>query len=428
MPMPVPMPVHLAMPMPFVPMGYYYSQPAFGQQQLMYQNPLATAMATRYFYNSLLHTAVYPSRYESDSPSSATNSSDNNAVIPRGPPKKPPQSNYAIWVGNLHPETSILDMCHAFGTNDIQSIFLIRQTKCAFVNYSSEEAVQLGMDRFQERFNGLLRGNQLCVKRQIVNSEDDDETTTPSADNSAEKVNENGDRYFVCKSLTVADLDVARRLEVWVTQPKNEDKFNEAFRTSPNVYLFFSANRTGEFFGVARMESEITYQQRPSELAANHLPPPTPSPDTGSSPPLCIPSSDPSVPGLGIIAHRPIEITPTAADPSVPIPSGRIVDDAARGNLFWERWSDDNDSNEPNDTTNHPSNDDHDAYDHESSSAEDKIKTFKIKWVSFTRVPFFLTNGIHNRLNKNKPVKIGRDGTEIDRETGERLLSLFNLD
>ncbi|KAJ3195128.1 hypothetical protein HK101_001039 [Irineochytrium annulatum] len=65
------------------------------------------------------------------------------------------------------------------------------------------------------------------------------------------------DRYFILKSLTVEDLMMAVECGVWATQRKNEPILNRAFLNSDNVYLIFSANKSGSFFGYARMASEI---------------------------------------------------------------------------------------------------------------------------------------------------------------------------
>ncbi|KAJ7815343.1 YTH domain-containing protein [Mycena olivaceomarginata] len=40
---------------------------------------------------------------------------------------------------------------------------------------------------------------------------------------------------------------------LWATQKHNEDVLDRAFRTSKDVYLIFSVNRSGEFYGYARM-------------------------------------------------------------------------------------------------------------------------------------------------------------------------------
>ncbi|KAL5482515.1 hypothetical protein ACEPAI_9109 [Sanghuangporus weigelae] len=64
-------------------------------------------------------------------------------------------------------------------------------------------------------------------------------------------------RYFILKSLTQHDLDLSVEKGVWATQPHNEIVLNQAFRNSSDVYLIFSVNKSGEFYGYARMASLI---------------------------------------------------------------------------------------------------------------------------------------------------------------------------
>src|SRR5258706_619040 len=84
-------------------------------------------------------------------------------------------------------------------------------------------------------------------------------------------------RYFILKSLTQVshvisfsfvqvcsrflkmgfyraqfDLDLSVQRKLWATQPHNEPVLDRAYRTSSVVYLIFSVNKSGEFFGYAK--------------------------------------------------------------------------------------------------------------------------------------------------------------------------------
>jgi len=48
------------------------------------------------------------------------------------------------------------------------------------------------------------------------------------------------------------DLDLSVQRELWATQPHNEPILDQAYRTSSVVYLIFSVNKSGEFFGYAK--------------------------------------------------------------------------------------------------------------------------------------------------------------------------------
>ncbi|PWW77279.1 hypothetical protein C7212DRAFT_351450 [Tuber magnatum] len=64
-----------------------------------------------------------------------------------------------------------------------------------------------------------------------------------------------GTRYFVVKSFNHDNVKMAQKDELWATQKKNSETFEEAFKTSPDVILVFSVNKSGKFQGYARMES-----------------------------------------------------------------------------------------------------------------------------------------------------------------------------
>lgn len=64
-------------------------------------------------------------------------------------------------------------------------------------------------------------------------------------------------RYFILKSLTQYDLDLSVEKGVWATQRHNEVILDQAFRTSNEVYLIFGVNKSGEFYGYARMAGPI---------------------------------------------------------------------------------------------------------------------------------------------------------------------------
>lgn len=70
-------------------------------------------------------------------------------------------------------------------------------------------------------------------------------------------------RFFILKSLDVKDLDKALTSCLWSTQPHNEKVLDQAYRTSQEVILIFSANQSGAFYGYARMAGPIESVQKP---------------------------------------------------------------------------------------------------------------------------------------------------------------------
>ena len=171
------------------------------------------------------------------------------------------------------------------------------------------------------------------------------------------------------------------------------------------MYLIFSANKSGEYFGVARMASPI------NEEAAASL---------DWTPPAGAIADDPGLP-------RSI---PTSATEFAP--KGRIIDDSARGTIFWEA--------DPEDEERAPLNDGQVTLDEDTKVAEEVEeaedtavfagnhsygKPFKIEWISTNRLPFYRTRGLRNPWNAHREVKIARDGTELETSVGRRLVQMF---
>jgi hypothetical protein len=81
---------------------------------------------------------------------------ESNAIT--GPPRKPRQSGYALWVGNIPQNTQLEEMKDFFAMEGIESIFFIRRSHCAFVNYSTQEACKKAMVAFH------LKGNHSSIR------------------------------------------------------------------------------------------------------------------------------------------------------------------------------------------------------------------------------------------------------------------------
>ncbi|KAF4987079.1 hypothetical protein F66182_16775 [Fusarium sp. NRRL 66182] len=176
------------------------------------------------------------------------------SMPPRGPPRRPKQSGHALWVGNLPPSTNVLDLKDHFSkdaTSDIESVFLISKSNCAFVNYKSEAACAAAVARFHDtRFQGvrlvcrLRRGASAASSGQsnpMSSRPGDEGQARGQEENRAPKVIEESlasrpqrssrvpDRYFIVKSLTLEDLELSRRSGIWATQTHNEAALNRAY-------------------------------------------------------------------------------------------------------------------------------------------------------------------------------------------------------
>ena len=115
-------------------------------------------------------------------------------------------------------------------------------------------------------------------------------------------------------------------------------------------------------------------------------------------------------------------------------PKGRIMDDSARGTIFWEADPEDEELSHIIDGE----VDDPPILNKEAEKAVEADeaalrmdaqafgKPFKIEWLATNRLPFYRTRGLRNPWNANREVKIARDGTELETSVGRRLIQMFN--
>ncbi|KAI1202026.1 hypothetical protein F5X97DRAFT_330902 [Nemania serpens] len=358
-------------------------------------------------------------------------STGNRPSIVRGPPRKPRQSGHAIWIGNLPPQTDLMSLVHHVCREaaGLESLFLIAKSNCAFANFKDETSCIAAQQKLHDsKFQSVRLVSRLRKKTvegtsgqtaptgpaailpspQTVTSERTSsnppsqplDSLTTQEDGAGTKTtqidgNQQKDKFFILKSLTLEDLELSVQNGVWATQSHNEETLNEAFRAADNVYLIFSANKSGEYFGYARMISPINHDPAaaiefaPKAQAANDM-----------ELPKAIPT----------------EATGTC-------PRGRIIDDSARGTIFWEAERDEADG--VSDTVSEYSESARSTHEGEGGGKA-WGKPFQLEWLSTTRLPFYRTRGLRNPLNSNREVKIARDGTELEPNMGRRLIGLFN--
>ena len=112
-------------------------------------------------------------------------------------------------------------------------------------------------------------------------------------------------------------------------------------------------------------------------------------------------------------------------DPTEFAPKGRIIDDSARGTIFWEVDREDSEAGSGDEEEESEAASSKDA-EGEEEGAKTWGKPFKLEWLSNTRLPFYRTRGLRNPWNSNREVKIARDGTELEPVVGRKLIGLFN--
>ncbi|RCI07939.1 hypothetical protein L249_5844 [Ophiocordyceps polyrhachis-furcata BCC 54312] len=414
--------------------GFYYPQPGHypGQPQHMgpgvvsghyvpSSQPASDARKSRAPAENV-QVPVQPPKPAQDEPGSRQNTV-------RGPPRKPRQSGHAIWIGNLPPQTELMSLVHHVCkvTEGLESLFLISKSNCAFANFKDESTCLGAQQKLHDskfisvRLVSRLRKNTVEGASGITAptgpsanavSTADAAQDSPGVDSRSPasdarspspaakaKTSAGGDgasfneRFFILKSLTMEDLELSVRTGIWATQSHNEESLNTAYKNYDNVYLIFSANKSGEYFGYARMVSEIN----DDPAAAIEFAPKSQSTST-----------------LDLPKAIPTEATDYA-------PKGRIIDDSARGTIFWEADREDSESGSDNASV---------VSSSKSMGTEEETKTwgkpFKLEWLSITRLPFYRTRGLRNPWNSNREVKIARDGTELEPSVGRRLIGLFN--
>ena len=170
-------------------------------------------------------------------------------------------------------------------------------------------------------------------------------------------------------------------------------------QSAEDVYLIFSANKSGEYFGYARMQGMINVLSpgsRPTNPAENTL-------KTSDMPEMVF------TPG-----------TERA-------PKGVIFIDAYRDTVFWEADVASIDESNPKCLSKtHNIGNGWGSVEPAKDKEWNLSSSFEIKWMSTTSLPFNRTKNLKNPWNANKDVKIARDGTELETNVGIQILKLFH--
>ena len=141
--------------------------------------------------------------------------------------------------------------------------------------------------------------------------------------------------------------------------------------------------------------------------------------------------------------HIQLLNTSETAEPNVTVTqasaiarSGRIIDDLARGTIFWEADPTEEEDNAAAGSSASLTDGEDTTEDITPTSTTTRTTTtqsqtigrpFRIQWLSTERVPFHRTRGLRNPWNANRGVKIARDGTEIEPSVGAQVVELFHI-
>lgn len=191
---------------------------------------------------------------------------------------------HAIWIGNLPPQTDLMELVHHVVKEapGLESLFLISKSNCAFANFQDEATCaaaqqKLHDSKFQSvRLVSRLRkstvegalgvtaptgpaastppgsstqnvgGFREGAGGTVLNGSTEMAAAVPTKSSNAETKSNAApvihdmavqrDRYFVLKSLTVEDLELSVRTKVWATQSHNEETLNNAFKVRKSIH------------------------------------------------------------------------------------------------------------------------------------------------------------------------------------------------
>lgn len=295
-------------------------------------------------------------------------------------------------------------------TTTIESVFWIAKSKSAFVNYRTGEALLDAMKRFHDsKFEGVRlvcrvrkTGVPVLIDPTATAGNDNRNRLSLAVDDFAETAKYQGSssgspgasqvnmkaplennakkRFFVLKSLATEDLESSVQSGHWVTQKHNETALNQAFavwthltitnveasdmiQCTDDVYLIFSANKSGEYFGYAKMKG----------LIEEHSPPSLPA--RGREDAMEKGESD----------MPEIVFTPGTEC----APEGAIFIDAYRGTIFWEADIASQDDSSPKLFFGaHEVKTGTEGADTAKDKEWNLSSPFEVEWISTSRVPF----------------------------------------
>lgn len=273
-------------------------------------------------------------------------------------------------------------------------------------------------------------------------------------------------RAFILKSATVEELEESVKTGQWRTQKHNEPVLggspyyrrrltpDQAFRTSQDVVLIFGANKSGEFFGYAKMVEHIDKEKAKKWSGSKSSAKPKTSMIEEESENRARGGSEPIRPSYfltpsqsHIAASSPSELTPAEeydfspdhranTDPTEfrsdrpASPRAMTLDPKqVQPNYFppapIPAHSADNQADRQQELggSSRPAHGGEDGVLRKDTAlgqierpevADEAGVPFKIEWVKVGRLPFNNTRHLRNPWNADREVKVSRDGTEVE--------------
>ncbi|KAL1921249.1 uncharacterized protein VTP21DRAFT_10965 [Calcarisporiella thermophila] len=297
----------------------------------------------------------------------------------------------AMWVGNLPDDTVTEELYAFFSDPQVESIHHLPKSNCAFVNFKSRDALLAGLEKYHNKeFHGA---RLVCRPQRPLSQESLQPVAWPNFPNTfnvppryqnhtsanSSPSRKCKERFFILKSLTQDDLDISVGTGLWATQPRNEAMLNNAYKDADTVYLIYSANKSGEFYGFARMAGQISTPSRKVHWAPVHK-----DEQAGSSDE----KEDENNRGEAQGPHNGL---------------GEQQGEGEEGETDEEKTD----------------------YGEEGGKDKRWGSEFKVQWMMLQKLPFTQTRHLRNPWNANREVKVSRDGTELETSVGEALIREF---
>ncbi|EKM51570.1 uncharacterized protein PHACADRAFT_101811 [Phanerochaete carnosa HHB-10118-sp] len=265
-------------------------------------------------------------------------------------------------------------------------------------------------------------------------------------------------RYFILKSLTQYDLDLSVEKGLWATQRHNEGILDQAYRTSKDVYLIFGVNKSGEFYGCARMAGPVLRLQgerqegqnvpwasrplagspsrRATTPAASVTSPSASqryfSPADGDryeQSPLPLDTPDADRPLLELSSHTAPAVMHAKHRPLSKLSAGlpRHGDlsynaGIAKAILGEQPMTGRSESEPATSALEDPPSEAPEAADEAKDEGPVWGESFQVEWIRTDSLPFYRTRHLRNPWNHDREVKVSRDGTELEPSVGQALL------
>ncbi|WWC70996.1 uncharacterized protein I206_104949 [Kwoniella pini CBS 10737] len=352
-----------------------------------------------------------------------------------------------------------------------QGVTLPRQTSTASV--SSANSVPLSPAVLEHAPEGEGRRRESIIKEGQDMIKHHQSSGSFASTNSSFLIKHFPKRVFILKSLTTAELEESVQTGTWKTQGHNEPILDQAFRTSQEVFLIFGANRSGEFFGYAKMIEPIDKEKakKTQSSSVTKARPPLPAMEAETRPPIFltpsqshIASSSPGelTPGeegileraLGSRRTDPSDIRNRATNnksiQSAPEYRAQTLDPKAlKDDYFPPVPIAANNSGEKEvehqerlgASDRHPSQDESgvirkdtllspdEKAEREEEEGQDEFMeesrghVFRIQWIKVGPVSFNKTRHLRNPWNADREVKVSRDGTEVEPTIASALMA-----